>query len=103
MKKQIVIATSNAKKLIGIQSILNDMNVEILPQSHFKIEATKSLFIHLLKMHLSKQDMQAVYQNFLQLPMIQASVSMRLMVNQVFYLLGMQESLHRIKKIMKNF
>ena len=35
MNKQIVIATSNAKKLIEIQSILADMNVEILPfQSH---------------------------------------------------------------------
>lgn len=44
MKKQIVIATSNAKKLIEIQSILNDMSVEILPQSHFKIEASVEPF-----------------------------------------------------------
>ena len=44
MKKQIVIATSNAKKLIEIQSILNDMSVEILPQSHFKIEASEEPF-----------------------------------------------------------
>jgi XTP/dITP diphosphohydrolase len=44
MKKQIVIATSNAKKLIEIQSILNDMNIEILPQSHFKIEACEEPF-----------------------------------------------------------
>ncbi len=44
MKKQIVIATSNAKKLIEIQSILNGMSVEILPQSHFKIEASEEPF-----------------------------------------------------------
>ena len=44
MKKQIVIATSKAKKLIEIQSILNDMSVEILPQSHFKIEASEEPF-----------------------------------------------------------
>jgi XTP/dITP diphosphohydrolase len=44
MKKQVVIATSNAKKLIEIQSILNDMSVEILPQSHFKIEASEEPF-----------------------------------------------------------
>jgi len=44
MKKQIVIATSNAKKLIEIQSILEDMNVEILPQSHFKIDAPEEPF-----------------------------------------------------------
>ena len=44
MKKQIVIATSNAKKLIEIQSILNDMNVEILPQSHFKVDAAEEPF-----------------------------------------------------------
>lgn len=44
MKKQIVIATSNTKKLIEIESILNDMSVEILPQSHFKIEASVEPF-----------------------------------------------------------
>ena len=44
MKKQIVIATSNAKKLIEIQSILDDMNVEILPQSHFKIDSAEEPF-----------------------------------------------------------
>ena len=44
MKKQIVIATSNVKKLTEIQSILNDMSVEILPQSHFKIEASEEPF-----------------------------------------------------------
>jgi XTP/dITP diphosphohydrolase len=44
MNKQIVIATSNAKKLIEIQSILDDMNLEILPQSHFKIDAAKEPF-----------------------------------------------------------
>ncbi len=44
MKKQIVIATSNAKKLIEIQSILDDINVEILPQSHFKIDAAEEPF-----------------------------------------------------------
>ena len=44
MNKQIVIATSNAKKLIEIQSILNDMNVEILPQSHFKIGPAEEPF-----------------------------------------------------------
>jgi len=44
MKKQIVIATSNAKKLIEIKSILDDMNVEILPQSYFKIEAAEEPF-----------------------------------------------------------
>ena len=44
MKNQIVIATSNAKKLIEIRSILNDMNFEILPQSHFKINATEEPF-----------------------------------------------------------
>lgn len=44
MKKQIVIATSNAKKLIEIQSILNGMSVEIIPQSHFKIEASEEPF-----------------------------------------------------------
>ena len=44
MNKQIVIATSNAKKLIEIQSILADMNVEILPQSHFKIASAEEPF-----------------------------------------------------------
>ena len=44
MNKQIVIATSNAKKLIEIQSILADMNVEILPQSHFKIAPAEEPF-----------------------------------------------------------
>ena len=44
MKNQIVIATSNAKKLIEIQSILDDMNVEILPQSHFKIDSAEEPF-----------------------------------------------------------
>ena len=44
MNKQIVIATSNAKKLIEIQSILDDMNLEILPQSHFKIDAAEEPF-----------------------------------------------------------
>ena len=44
MNKQIVIATSNAKKLIEIQSILDDMNVEILPQSYFKIDAAEEPF-----------------------------------------------------------
>jgi len=44
MNKQIVIATSNAKKLIEIQSILADMNVEILPQSHFKIATAEEPF-----------------------------------------------------------
>jgi XTP/dITP diphosphohydrolase len=44
MNKQIVIATSNAKKLIEIQSILADMNVEILPPSHFKIDAAEEPF-----------------------------------------------------------
>jgi len=41
MKNQIVIATSNVKKLTEIQSILDDMNLEIFPQSHFKIDATE--------------------------------------------------------------
>ncbi len=44
MNKQIVIATSNAKKLIEIQSILADMNVEILPQSHFNIASAEEPF-----------------------------------------------------------
>ncbi len=44
MNKQIVIATSNEKKLIEIQSILADMNVEILPQSHFKIASAEEPF-----------------------------------------------------------
>ena len=44
MNKQIVIATSNDKKLIEIQSILADMNVEILPQSHFKIASAEEPF-----------------------------------------------------------
>jgi XTP/dITP diphosphohydrolase len=44
MKNQIVIATSNVKKLVEIQSILNDMSVEILPQSFFKIDAAEEPF-----------------------------------------------------------
>ena len=44
MKNQIVIATSNVKKLVEIQSILNDMSVEILPQSIFKIDAAEEPF-----------------------------------------------------------
>ena len=54
MKNQIVIATSNAKKLIEIQSILEDMNVEILPQSHFKIDAAEEPFYTFLENALVK-------------------------------------------------
>jgi len=54
MKKQIVIATSNAKKLIEIQSILNGMSVEILPQSHFKIEASEEPFHTFVENALTK-------------------------------------------------
>jgi XTP/dITP diphosphohydrolase len=44
MKKKIVIATSNVKKLTEIQSVLSDMSVEILPQSYFKIKPTEEPF-----------------------------------------------------------
>ncbi|MSQ80176.1 MAG: RdgB/HAM1 family non-canonical purine NTP pyrophosphatase [Candidatus Methylopumilus sp.] len=44
MKDKIVIATGNAKKLIEIQSILEDINVEVLPQSYFNIAPTDEPF-----------------------------------------------------------
>jgi len=42
--------------------------------------------------------MQVVYQNYLQSQMIQGYAWMRSMENLAFYLLDLQESLHRIKK-----
>lgn len=54
MKNQIVIATSNVKKLTEIQSILDDMNLEIFPQSHFKIDATEEPFHTFLENALIK-------------------------------------------------
>ena len=42
--KKIVIATNNEKKLNEIETILGDLNIQVIPQSHFKIGESEEPF-----------------------------------------------------------
>jgi XTP/dITP diphosphohydrolase len=51
---KIVIATNNEKKLNEIEAILGDLNIQAIPQSHFKIGESEEPFITFIENALIK-------------------------------------------------
>ena len=51
---KIVIATNNEKKLNEIEAILQDLNIQAIPQSHFKIGESEEPFITFIENALIK-------------------------------------------------